>query len=71
MDNTLLLPAVIALMVAAVEWRSARAVACAALAAGFVLCAGLTPLVLGARLVCAGCFLFSVARSIREAEIPW
>jgi hypothetical protein len=86
----LLLPTIIVLAVAAVEWRASRAVAWAALAAGSVLLAavmrwpalslgdvvdeaggGLAAALLVARVVGAGCFLYSIVRSIRSAGIPW
>jgi hypothetical protein len=86
----LLLPTIVVLMVAAAEWRHTRAVAWAALVAGFVLAlaamrwptlslrdvtdvAGthLAALLAVARTIGAGCFLWSVVRSIRTAGIPW
>jgi hypothetical protein len=86
----LLLPTIVVLAVAAVEWRHARGVAWAAFIAGFVLLTavmrwpalsisdvvdqaggGLASLLLVARCVGAGCFLYSVVRAIRAAGIPW
>ena len=86
----LLLPTIIVLTVAAVEWRSSRGIAWAALTAGFVLLAatmrwpslsiadvvdqaggGLAAALLVARVVGAGCVLYSLARWIRAAGIPW
>jgi hypothetical protein len=86
----LLLPTLIVLAVAAVEWRGSRAVAWAALAAGCVLLTAvlrwpalslgdvvgvaggpLAAALLVARCVGAGCFLYSIVRTIRAAGIPW
>jgi hypothetical protein len=85
----LILPALVVLAVAGVEWRHARGVAWAALAAAFVLLAAamrwpalslqeavdtasgaVAPVLLVARCVGVGCFLFSVVRTVRATALP-
>lgn len=86
----LILPSLVVLAVAALEWTRTRAVAAVALVAAFVLLVAaighpgfsaeevlayghelLAAPVAAARVVGAGCFLWSVVRVIRTSPIPW
>jgi len=86
----LLMPTLVVLAVAAIEWKHTRAIAWMALLAAFVLLVAVLRhpafsaeeiLAFGesvlaaptavARVVGAGCFLYSVVRLIRTNNIPW
>jgi hypothetical protein len=89
-DTPLILPTVVVLLVAALEWRATRPVAWVALAAGFVLlvgslrypalsateindfaAGGLALAIVVAKIAGAGCFLWTVTRTIRSSAVPW